>query len=357
MKICYLNHNLESNTGAGRFCSALMNAMKAVAPEVKFTVLTSETGSGLRSTKSYAYTEEQPVIYPNKFRLLLALPKIRAILKDCDIIHALDGWPYGVIAALCSLGLGKKIIITAIGTGAIQPLYRPLKKWFMRWAYQKAYLVTAVSNNTKKEILKVIPNLKIEVVSHGVDFDKFRRAAEKYERIEKLKPYILSIGAWKPRKGFEYSLAAFNEIKAKFPRLNYVIISNGPREKNMERVVFFDNVEENFLIALYKNAELFILLPQDVGKDIEGFGLVFLEAAACGLPVIATQETSADDAVLDGTNGILVPPEDYRVAAEALGKILKDNSLSSKFAEASLDFAKRMTWQKAAFAYRKIYEL
>lgn len=346
MRICYLNHDTRNNTGAGRFYNFFTRAVKKAIPGIDIEVLTSEN-----------------ILYPNKLKLFFALPVIRKILKRCDIIHALDGWPYGVIAALATLGLKRKLIITAIGTGAVQPLYSWWRRAILKWAYRKADRVIAVSHNTQKEILKIVPDLKIEVINHGVDFTKFTSMAGTSDDrwssdVKKLKPYILSVGAWKARKGFEYSIKAFEEIKDKFPNLKYVIVSKVPEEikAKYERITFLENINEEKLIALYKNAELFILLPQDINKDIEGFGLAFLEAAAAGLPVIATKESSAEDAVLDGQSGILVPPRDWKAAAEAMRKILGNSNLRKSFSENSLKFAQSMSWDIVAKKYKVLYE-
>ena len=174
------------------------------------------------------------------------------------------------------------------------------------------------------------------------------------------------MGALKKRKGYKYSLRAFSEVAAGFPNLKYVIVGQGPERealklqvtsyKLQDRIVFFDGLPEEDLIALYHNAELFILLPQDVGWDIEGFGLVFLEAAACGLPVVATLGTGAADAVRDGYNGLLVPAADGAKAAQAVIKILSAPELRNSFSENSFKFAKMMSWEKAAQNYLGAYK-
>lgn len=376
MKICYLTRSLESHTGVGRFCLSLLAGLKKEFPDAEFTILTG---------KPSGHVLETSIIHPNKFRALLAIPKIRSILKKHDIIHALDGWPYGFIAALASFGLKKKLIVTAVGTGAVRPLYLFPKRWLLSWAYRRADHVVAVSNNTKKEILKVAPDLNIQVVNHGVDFNAFNKnaavRAEVSRRVSAVKPYILSVGALKQRKGYEFSIRAFAEVAPRFPALKYVLFgADYSRNKSeyhrlrglierlgiADRVIFesYDRdrgidqavVSDEELAYLYKNAELFILLSQDFNKDIEGFGLVFLEAAACGLPVIATRETSAEDAVASGKNGILVSPGDYREAAAAIIKILSEPTLKKLFSRESLAFAKKMSWQKAAASYSKIYK-
>ena len=350
MRIIFLNHDLNNNTGAGRFGLLLLNYLKQEIPDLEYRVLTHDN-----------------FLPDKKNKLLFSLLKIRAIFKKYDIIHALDGWPYGIIAALASLGLKRKLIITAVGTGAIQPLYNFWKKPIMVWAYRRADQVVAVSNNTKQEILKIIPNLDIQVINHGVEFEKFQSAdwRTKPKIIDGLRPYILSVGSLKKRKGYEYSISAFAEISKKFPNLKYVIVGRGPEYDNLQflisnfqlkdRVVFWNNLGEDALISLYQNAELFILLPQDIKKDIEGFGLVFLEAAAAGLPVIGTKASSAEDALLDGRNGILAPQKDFNQASDAMVKILSNTELKKSFSQESLKFAKAMNWERVAQQYSSLY--
>ncbi|MEK9185819.1 MAG: glycosyltransferase family 4 protein, partial [Patescibacteria group bacterium] len=184
----------------------------------------------------------------------------------------------------------------------------------------------------------------------------------------------------KERKGYEYSIKAFSKIAKKYPNLNYVIFGWDYTSTSAEynrlkkivvdlnlsnRVIFaaYDSqngfgrqrISNEELIGLYKNAELFLLLPQDVNKDIEGFGLVFLEAASCGLPVVSSLGTSAEDAVSDGRNGILVNSKNTDEAGEAISRILSDKELRAKFSDESIKFAKEMSWGKAAESYQKVY--
>lgn len=348
LSICYLNHDVNHYTGSGKFFLSLSGIIKNLKLNYQFRVLTSED-----------------LLLGSFFRIILKFFKIRSILKNYNIIHALDGWPYGFIAVLCSWGLDKKIIITAIGTGAVQPLYQSIKKQLMIWAYRRANQVVAVSRHTRDEILKIVPDLNIEVINHGVDFDKFQTSSSEFQEINNLKPYILSVGALKKRKGFEYSIKAFAQIAPKFPDLKYVIVGQGPecealklkiRNQKLEnRIIFFNQVKEAFLIALYKNAELFILLPQDDKKDMEGFGLVFLEAAACGLPVIASRNSSAEDAVLNGQNGFLVDKQNCHQAVSTMIRILSHQDLKIRLSERSTHFAQTMSWSKAGQAYLGLY--
>ncbi len=339
MKIFFLNHDLSPYTGAGRFFIFLTSTLKHLLPDLSIKVATSED-----------------LISINKIKLLWNTPKILSIAKGSDLIHALDGWPYGFLAAICARLLRKRLIITAVGTGGVKPLYNFWQRPLLKWAYRRADRLVAVSRHTRDEIFKVIPGLNIEVINHGVDATKFNSLVASGESLVP-RPYILSVGAWKRRKGFEYSIAAFDLLKQQRPNLRYVILCNPPAgiKERYPQVSFVGGFSESALAALYKNAELFILLPQDDNKDIEGFGLIYLEAAAAGLPVIGAKSTSAEDAVLNGKNGILVDGQNPREAVAAMEKILSNSELRTQMSRESVEFAKTMTWEKAAQAYSNIY--
>ncbi len=344
MKIFFLNHDLSPYTGAGRFFISLTSTLKHLLPGLSIKVATSED-----------------LVSPNKIKLLLNFPKILKMAKDSDLIHALDGWPYGFIGALCAKILRKNLVITAVGTGGVKPLYNFWQRPLLRWAYRKAHRVVAVSRHTRAEILKVIPGLNIEVINHGVDAAKYQVSSIKYQDTNDqslvAKPYILTVGAWKKRKGLEHSIAAFDILKKKFPDLRYAILSNPPEEikQKYAQVDFLSGLSGEKLADLYTNAELFILLPQDDNKDIEGFGLVYLEAAATGLPVVGAKHSAAEDAVLDGKSGFLVDGQNSTEAAAAMEKILNSRELRSEMGRQSIEFAKTMTWERAAQKYSEIY--
>lgn len=359
MRVCFLNHDLKENTGAGRFGLQLIGQMVKENPDFHPIVLTTE-----RSGHSW----EKPILSSNVIRLVFALPRIRYFFKRCDVIHALDGFPYGVIAAVVSAGLGKKLIITAIGTGAVQAFRNPIKGALLRWAYRRADKLVAVSNYTKREILSRVSGLDISVINHGVDAQEFQQSSdpelteEEQEAIRRMKPYILTVGGGKRRKGYEYSFPAFVRVAEHFPDLRYVVVGHDIEHTPADslgianKVFCFAWIRRPFLRALYQNAELFILLPYNDRGDVEGFGFAFLEAAAAGLPVIGTYESGTVDAIEHGKNGFLVEPRNAKAAAGAAIKILSDPALKEKFSRESLTFAKKMSWEKVAKEYRAIYE-
>lgn len=358
---------MRQDTGAGRFGCELIERFRANAPGTEIRVLTAEESG---------FPGELPILYANKWRLIMTLPKIRSIFRQSMVIHALDGFPYGVIAVIASLGLGKKVFITAIGSGAVGHLEHPVWGRILSFAYRRAAKVIAISRYTKQAISERVPGLKVEVVNHGVDLRKFSKEVDlalsrtEWQEIMALRPYVLSVGSPKPRKGFLFSIPAFAElvsgvsIHPKLAKLRYVIVGDVDHGEIHElishcgfeqRITVFPKVSQVFLAALYREAELFLLMPYGVGKDVEGFGLVFLEAAAAGLPIIGTRGSGAEDAVGDGQNGILVAPRASAAASEAMRRILTDAALHDKFSRGSIELAGRMSWQKVVERYFEIY--
>ncbi len=359
MNICFLTHDLRSDYGAGVFSHRLVKAMVDYKNS-KVVVLTSEY-----SGSPY----ELAILYPQKIKLLRKCLHIRRIMRDCDIIHALDGFPYGVLAVLLSRGLGKKVIITAVGSGAIIPLYKFFWSWLMRYSYRHADVVTAISNFTKLEILKKMPDFSIRVINHGVDIKNFERAHTGAGELAVHQPYLLSVGTLRWRKGYHFSIRAFATIAEEFPDLHYIIVGKKYKqdyylrlqnlidELNLRNRVFIleDVNSAEKLAAIYKSAELFSLFSQNVNHDVEGFGLVFLEAAAAGLPVVGAKNCGIDDAVQEGKNGLLVATRNPNDFANAISAILRDQELKKQMAEQSLAFARECTWEKRIAEYIDIY--
>ena len=295
--------------------------------------------------------------------------RIRKIISGCDIIHAFDVWPFGFLASVYAISLGKKIIISAIGTYSIAPLYNFFLKILSLWAYKRADKITAISDYTAKEIKKIIPDLNIDVLPNGVDFEKWSNKTDVFPEVFELKPYILGVGGVKQRKGYHNSISAFAEITLRFPELKYIIVGQTNDEsyfnklkniisrRNLEdKVIFLSGISDEKLAALYKNAEFFILTPEEHDHQFEGFGLVYLEAAACGLPSIGSRQSGAETAIKEGVSGVLVSQDNVHETALMIEKILSDENFKNKLGNGAIDWARQNTWQKAVSRYLEIYE-
>jgi len=352
MKVCFLAHNLKEDNGAGVFSLKLIEAARAAGAEV------------VAYTTDYSGKEfERPL--PKGVKLLFALPAIRRDIRHSSVVHALDSYPYGVIAMVAGMGLPARRIITAVGSGAVVALYKFPQRLLLRAAYRNADTVTAISTFTKNEILKKVPGISIEVIMHGVDVERFSPTSQNPLPYQ----YILSVGSLRWRKGYKFSIRAFAEVSKEFPDLHYVIVGKRYTSKEFnnlrslilelklqERVHLLENVDsEEELRALYGHAQAFCLLSQHAAHDFEGFGLVFLEAAAAGLPVVGSREGGVPEAVLDGKNGFLVNAQDTHGCAQALMRIIHDPTLRERMSQESSVFAQRNAWGPKLNKYLSLY--
>jgi len=341
MKICYLIENTDSKHGGGRYAGDLISAIKNTGCEVVVLEQKSKRLGGL----------------------ILDAIKIRKHLKNCDIVHAIDGYPYAIVAAVANIGLNKKLIITVQGTYAVAPLYNFVAGTLLKWAYKRADKIIAISQYTQNEILKKANLSNIEVINPGIDFKKFYKIP-----VYSDEKFILSVGALKYRKGYHISIPAFALAKKELPDLKYKIVGSQKdvayfkhlKDLAFENgvagdVEFLSGVSDEALSDLYRRAKLFILTSVNENHHFEGFGLVFLEAAAAALPVIGTLGNGIEDAVKDYYNGLLVPQNDSQKTADAIIKILSDDILGLNLRKNSIEWVKNFDWKKIITSYIEIY--
>lgn len=344
MKICYLTNNIDPKNGWGRYASDLILSVKKMGHEV---VILKEVDDGF----------EGEVLLKKGFGMFYSAFVVRKYFKDCDIVHALDINPYGITAFLANLFLSKKMIITLQGTYSIAPFYSIKTKYLAQLTSKSADAIIAISNFSKSEFFKKGKAKRVEVINHGIDLEKFYK-----ERMTSGENYILSVGALKFRKGYHVSISAFSLVKSFFPDLKYKIVGSQRDVKYFERlqgvsgVEFLTNISDKELGELYSCAKLFVLTSLNEGHHFEGFGLVFLEASAAGLPVIGTFGNGIEDAVKDGYNGFLVPQNDIDKTANVIISTLSDPAKLQKMTQNSYNWAQQHDLSVVIRKYVDLYE-
>lgn len=350
MKICYLTNDVNPKNGGGRFASDLIAGIKRAGHQV---VVLKEVDDGL---------EGIPIL-KRGFGMFISALRARKYLRDCDIVHAIDVYPNAIIAVFASLGFNKKMFITALGTYSVAPLYNNYASFLSKFTFKKTAGIISISNYTKNEISKVVSDVKITVINPGIEFDKFYLPREIAEEI-----YLLSVGALKQRKGYHISISAFAEAKKTIPGLRYKIIGSQRdrayfrelvelvKKAGVEKDVdFIQNVSDTDLREFYRRAKIFIMTSINHGHHFEGFGLVFLEAAAAGLPVIGTLGNGIEDAVKNGHNGLLVQQNNIRSTATAIISIMSDSQKWEDMSRASYEWAKEHDLPISIQKYLEIY--
>jgi phosphatidylinositol alpha-1,6-mannosyltransferase len=189
---------------------------------------------------------------------------------------------------------------------------------------------------------------RVTVVHPGCDTEHFRpmKASEAERRRwlgEKWQSrVVLTTGNLVARKGHDVVLRGFSRVKAAIADAVYVIGGDGPYRGELERlvadrgladsVIFTGRVSDAELPSLYSLAEVFVMPSRERREqaDVEGFGIVFVEAGSCGLPVVAGRSGGIPDAIVEGETGLLVEPECEEQVAAALVRILSDHELAAR---------------------------
>jgi phosphatidyl-myo-inositol dimannoside synthase len=198
-----------------------------------------------------------------------------------------------------------------------------------------------------------VPADIVHVVNPGVDDDFFQdRAQRGDDQFQLLTVSRLNRGNL--RKNVDSTLRAVAQL-ADIP-VRLIVVGDGddrPRlvalahELRVEsKVDFVGEVDRPTLLKLYRKSDLFILVPRQSRLDIEGFGIVYVEAAASGLPVLGTSRRGATDAIEDGVNGYLLPSADAKTIASGIRRVWEtQNALST---DDMRRFAERFRWPQVA---------
>ena len=171
---------------------------------------------------------------------------------------------------------------------------------------------------------------------------------------------ILTVGRLHPRKGQRETLAALATLPAAVRvKLEYWIVgtaSKGHYETKLKKladqsglvVKFLGDLPDEELSGIYAQANLFALTSIAYKSSIEGFGLVYLEASAHGLPIVAHDIGGVRDAVIDGETGLLVPPDQPEQLTRAFQRLIGDAELRRRLGESGRTWARQTNWKKSA---------
>ncbi len=237
-------------------------------------------------------------------------------------------------------------------------------RFLMRRAYAACNLILANSHYTQGLLKQHVPPQReglIQVVHPGVALDEFAGADEAGQTWRKEsglgdKPLILTVGRLDPRKNHAAILRAMAALRTQHPELTYYIVGRGRHQPALEalagqlgiasRVVFAGAVDGPMKLAMLGACDVFVMPAVRDGTDVEGFGMVFVEAGACGKPVIAGREGGQADAVHHRQTGLVVNGDDDAAVTQALGELLTDKNLSARLGEAGREHARQLDWPR-----------
>jgi phosphatidylinositol alpha-1,6-mannosyltransferase len=255
-------------------------------------------------------------------------------------------------------------------TMQVKPLFLlPFMRALQRRSLQRAAMNIAVSRYTADLIAPMSD--RVTLLPNFIDHERFRVSGMREELRRKFgchgKTVLLTVARLEKRKGIDQALRALallNERGMIGEDWHYLIGGRGPELEPLRRLAeelritrltkFLGFIPDADLPALYEAADVFLQPNRDIDGDTEGFGVVFLEAAACGLPVIGGIAGGTADAIDDGRNGLRVDGESVSQIADAIALLMGNREKRLAFSEHSIQWAARFDVEKAAAAFEQI---
>ncbi|HKT02427.1 MAG TPA: glycosyltransferase family 4 protein, partial [Rugosimonospora sp.] len=189
----------------------------------------------------------------------------------------------------------------------------------------------------RTELRRLAPGVDADLYHPGVDGTEVRRRYGLGDR-----PVVVCVSRLVPRKGQDALIRALPAIRRRVPDAVLLLVSGGPYRSTLERlaagqdVVFTGSVPWAELPAHYAAGDVFAMpcRTRNRGLDVEGLGIVYLEASATGLPVVAGDSGGAPDAVREGETGYVVDGRDVAAVADRVATLLADRDLARRLGTA-----------------------
>jgi phosphatidylinositol alpha-1,6-mannosyltransferase len=338
----------------GGIQSLLWEWWRRLPPE-RFAVLTSPYDGAAEFDAAQPFRVErtpEPVLLPHPWMVR----RIDRLAREfgADLVVLDPAIPLGLVGP--SLELPYDVVLH--GAEVTVPGRLPGSRQALANVLRRARHVVSAGEYAAREAERAAGRaLPVTVVPPGVDVDRFRPASVDERRATRAAldlpvdaELVVSISRLVPRKGFDVAIRAVALLAPSRPDLLLAISGGGRDERRLRRVAadqrapvrFLGRVDNDRLAPLYACADVFTMACRSRwgGLEQEGFGIVFVEAAACGVPQVAGDSGGAAEAVDDGVTGLVVRrPDDPRDVATAIEALLDDDGLRADMARASRERA------------------
>jgi glycosyltransferase involved in cell wall biosynthesis len=274
------------------------------------------------------------LLLQKQFGLNYYLLRFNDFAKHVDILHTAETYH---IFTHQSIRSGKPTIVTVWENIPFNWYKKPYIK-VIKSTIKRATHFIAITRRVKSALeLEGVDSDRISVIPAGVDINKFKPAPKNKNILNKLKipeysKVILFIGRLVWEKGIFNLIFAFKKLIKDYKDLSLIIVGNGPEKNYINKLVlklglekkvrFIRKINYNIIDKIYNLADLFCVpsIPTRYWK--EQFGMVFVEAMSCGIPVISTCSGSIAEVIDHNSSGILVPPMDNIELTRAIRRIL-----------------------------------
>lgn len=320
-------------------------------PPDSFAVLTSPYEGAAEFDAAQPFHIErtrEPVLLPHPWMVRRIDEMAKRVGADLVVLD--PAVPLGLVGP--SLKLPYDVVLH--GAEVTVPGRLPVSKQTLAYVLRRARHIVAAGGYPAAEAEHAAGrSLPITVVPPGVDVERFhpltdaeRRAARASFGLPADAELIVGISRLVPRKGFDVAIKAAAALRARRPNLLLAIAGGGRDDQRLHGLAaetgapvrFLGRVPNEQLASLYGCADLYAMLCRNRwgGLEQEGFGIVFVEAAACGVAQVAGASGGAAEAVADGETGLVIDrPDDVHAVAAAFAALLDDPERRRAMGEAS----------------------
>jgi phosphatidyl-myo-inositol dimannoside synthase len=289
---------------------------------------------------------------------------IRRRTGQSGAVHCCRALPEGLGAVMAGFTRRQPLICWALGEELQYVQTSRELTTLAGGVFRRAETILAISENTASLLDAMgIPRAKVSVVRPGVDAERFA-PGESAEAGPK--PVLLSVGRLQRRKGHDMVLRALPAVRRAHPGAKYLIAGSGEERPRLEAqaaelgvsgsVEFLGRVDAADLPDVYRRADIFVMPNRDDGPDFEGFGIVFLEAAASGLPALGGRSGGVPEAVQDGVSGVLVDGADIESVTQGILRLAGDADLRERLGRQARErVVGEFSWENAAKAVEQIH--
>lgn len=307
--------------------------------------------------------------------LAKSLQRVPALIKQHNIDLIVCGSMVTAAISPVLRALGVKVPIIAINHGQDVTLPVGPYQWWVPNVFRALTRVISVSEATSlQSIARGLDPSKAEVLPNGIKLDFARRMPPQSEAKTSLsevysldpdRPLLLTVGRLVERKGHVWFLQqVLSQVKTP---VHYVMIGEGPQLSEIEHameslktssqheVSILGRQDEEVVHTHYAASDLFIMPNIKVEGDMEGFGIVLLEANAVGCPAVATYIEGIRDVIDDGVNGVAIKERDAETFAQSIDRLLSDPKALIRLRSSSKQRAETFEWQVLVGRYEQCF--
>lgn len=306
------------------------------------------------------------------FRLFRRLRQLIAE-KHIQALHCGRCLPEGFLAYLLHRWTRIPYLVYVHGEDVTTAAASRELSWMVRRVFRRAKCVIANSRSTRRILLDVwqLPEERVALLYPGVDTTRFvpapRDAAFRRELGWDERPVILTVGRLQRRKGQDQLIRALAEVKKRIPDVLYAVIGDGDERQRLEELIaangvrdhvqMLGEIEDARLIRCYQQCDLFALPNRREGVDIEGFGMVLVEAQACGKAVLAGDSGGTAETMRVPQTGRIVNCDGPEALAGVVSELLsKPQLLAQMGVDGRRWVMEQFDWSTLALQAAQLFE-